>query len=234
MTSCTHFTFHTMLTIKRFITDIGRHRQTIENRFRFTSTIGTIQGVFNKIENSAKLIANVFIRLLMAGVARHPIERQTIQQQLSHGIEFLAVMMRCKMTQRRMARCALVFKFQLVRRVDGDLLAHFGLPKRIFRRVGHQRTAPIIRNIHIPAIRHGDCGVRLTNDTRIVIRVGSVTPCTLTTACKQAIHRVRKTSISRTKGRRMIGVPLFMQTIRPLSPAHKDHSPEGSHQNCPD
>ena len=56
-----------------------------------------------------------------------------------------------EMPQRRVARRALVFEFQLMVGVDGHLVGHLGRQKRILGAVRHERAHPLVCGIDVLA-----------------------------------------------------------------------------------
>ena len=71
---------------------------------------------------------------------------------------------------------------------------HLGPPEGVFGAVGHDGASPIVRDIHVPAIRHGFQWKRLSGDGSQFVGVLTVTSNAFSRAPKQGIHRVRQPS----------------------------------------
>ena len=130
---------------------VGRvqlHGCLLQRRIVLAGAVWTVNGQRIKLEFPAEGIA-CSGRLLVARHATHAVQGQAVLKHLGHAVVFFPQVMGVEVPQRCVAGCALVFQFQLVARVDGHLVRHFGSPEWILGAVAHERAHPLVGGVHI-------------------------------------------------------------------------------------
>ena len=171
--------------------------------------------------------------LLVTRHATHTVERQAVLHERGHGVMRLSVVMGSKMPHRRVARGAFVFQFQLVLGVDQYFVAHLGPPKRIPGRVGHEGAAPVVRDVHVPAVGHGLRWEGLSGNAGKAVRVFAMATGALTAACKQGVGRIGQPTIRRAEFRGVVRSAVLVPMLRAVDCPHQPERQQCRSQSYP-
>ena len=242
--TCTDFAVRHVFTVERLVKRVLHHRQFVQRRLILAQTVWTVGFVGVDEHVRVKLQAIVKFEVTTVGVpgrrsllvarhTTHAIERQAVLKQCGHGVMRLSVVVSGKMPHRRMARGAFVLQLELVVGVHQNLVAHLRSPERVAGTVGHEGAAPVVRDVHVPAVGHGLCGEGLTGDAGKAVGVFAVAAGAFATSCKQGVGRIRQTTVRRSELRRMVWTAVLMPMLRSVDGTHQPQRHQRRTQSYP-
>ena len=231
-------------TVERLVKRVLHHRQLVQRRLVLAQTVWTVSfvGVDEHVRVELQAIVKFEVAavgiagcrgLLVARHTTHAIERQAVLKQCGHGVMRLSVVVSGKMPHRRMARGAFVLQLELVVGVHQNLVAHLRSPERVAGTVGHEGAAPVVRDVHVPAVGHGLCGEGLTGDAGKAVGVFAVAAGAFATSCKQGVGRIRQTTVRRSELRRMVWAAVLMPMLRSVDGTHQPQRHQRRTQSYP-
>ena len=166
-----------VVAVDRHQADEVEHRLPLDGVFVLAPAVLAIDGVFDKGHLAAEPGADALGILLVAHGAAHTIEREAVGQRLEERVVFGAVMVRGEVAHRCMATRALVFESGGMAGIGDDLVPHLGSPERVLGAVGHDGTAPVVRDVDVPSVRQGLHGKGLSGDGGELIGVLAMASC---------------------------------------------------------
>ena len=242
--TCTDFAVRHVFTVERLVKRVLHHRQLVQRRLVLAQTVWTVSfvGVDEHVRVELQAIVKFEVAavgiagcrgLLVARHTTHAIERQAVLKQCGHGVMRLSVVVSGKMPHRRMARGAFVLQLELVVGVHQNLVAHLRSPERVAGTVGHEGAAPVVRDVHVPAVGHGLCGEGLTGDAGKAVGVFAVAAGAFATSCKQGVGRIRQTTVRRSELRGMVWAAVLMPMLRSIDGTYQPQRHQRRTQSYP-